>query len=183
VSKGKDTRVVFRRSRVFPKHPARDVLGLLRTNPGGLTWPSLLRTGRSLSTAGRGPTPDAPYLGYERPRPGDPNCGARSARRAPCGLGRQAKAANLPMATVPDPHSKTPLETPLVDRDILNIVLFLITVKSSADRLLGLACLAASTARSARGTLRPGHDGDYCCGLSGFLSGRAARPILPSCRK
>ena len=55
--------------RVFPERPAHGVLGLLRTNPGGLTWPSLLRTGRSLSTAGRGPTPDAPYLGYERPRP------------------------------------------------------------------------------------------------------------------
>src|SRR6185312_11315201 len=56
--------------RVFPERPAHGVLGLLRTNPGGLTWPPLLRTGRSLSTAGRGPTPDAPYLGYERPRPG-----------------------------------------------------------------------------------------------------------------
>ena len=27
--------------RVFPERPAHGVLGLLRTNPGGLTWPSL----------------------------------------------------------------------------------------------------------------------------------------------
>jgi hypothetical protein len=104
-----------------PGHPqasrARCLIGLLRTNPGGLTWPSLLRTGRSLSTAGRGPTPDAPYLGYERPRPGDPNCGARRARRAPCGLGRHNRLAKPAMATAPDPHSKTPRETPLVDQD------------------------------------------------------------------
>ena len=101
--------------RVFPERPAHGVLGLLRTNPGGLTWPSLLRTGRSLSTAGRGPTPDAPYLGYERPRPGDPNCGARSARRAPCGLGRRNARASHAAAVAALPRlqerlRKTPLQ-------------------------------------------------------------------------
>ena len=102
VSKGKDTRVVFRRFRLLAERPARDVLGLLRTNPGGLTWPSLFRTGRSLSTAGRSPTPDAPYSGYERPRPGDPNCGARQARRAPCSLGRRnARASHAAAIAAP----------------------------------------------------------------------------------
>ncbi len=37
------------------------------------------------------------------------------------GFSRDAKAANLRKATAPDPHSKTPRETPLVDRDMCRI--------------------------------------------------------------
>jgi hypothetical protein len=69
------------------RRPARGVLGLLRRNPGGLTWPSFWE--RPLYPPLAGATPAAPCLGHASARPVPP-CDARSARRAPCGLGRHA---------------------------------------------------------------------------------------------
>jgi len=52
---------------------------------------------------------------------------SRSARTAQ--LGPPRKCCDTSVATAPDPHSKTPLETPLVDQDVKNIILFLDSIK------------------------------------------------------
>jgi hypothetical protein len=59
--------------------PARDVSRLAPHEPRW-TYQAFLLGEAPLSTAGGSLTPDAPYLGYERPRPGDPICGTRRMR-------------------------------------------------------------------------------------------------------
>ena len=57
-----------------------------------------------LSTAGGSLTPDAPYLGYARPRPGDPICGTRRLRaghRAAWAAGTRVRRAFRPSPPCP----------------------------------------------------------------------------------
>jgi hypothetical protein len=108
VQQRKSTRVVFRRSRVFPKRPARDVLGLLRTNPGGVTRPSFWE--RPLYPPLDGISHRKRRMGYERPRPRDPHCGARPMRAGH----RTAWAAGGRLRCLPagHRHPAPPHETP-----------------------------------------------------------------------
>jgi hypothetical protein len=86
---------------------------LFRSSPGGVTKPSFWERPFYPPLAGRSPV--APYLGYESTRPVGPVAPGRDAGQL--WLQPPIIACERQPATAPDPHSKTPLETPLVDQD------------------------------------------------------------------
>ena len=89
-----------------PNVPHTVFLGLLCAFPGGQTfYPPLLM----LNAGNADPVESRPCI--TGIRDGEPLRRDRTAWAAMIGL------RNPPMATAPDPHSRTPLETPLVDRD------------------------------------------------------------------
>jgi len=68
-------------------------------------------------------------LTWLRLSPSSPASVTESRSAGTAQLGPPIIACERQPATAPDPHSKTPLETPLVDQDVKNIIPFLDSIK------------------------------------------------------
>jgi hypothetical protein len=146
--KERHTRIVFRECRLVRTSRAR----CFRLAPHEPRWSdqAFLLGEAPLSTAGRDPTPEAPYLEYERPRPGDPHCGARP-KCAPgtARLGPPERACVAPSGhrRLAPPSSTPPEDAPPTSKVDRNIVHYTGQVKRSvhpADLPLGTSRYASA---------------------------------------